>query len=209
MEERSNYARTTITVPRELKVKMKRARNHQINWSSVACEAFEAKLDELGPFEEITTIEAALERMNQWKKDFTGDDEKTADGTESGKSWAMNFATPAQLARIEKLKSEIEEEAWEPFMMTPEGWKELTFCIQPRIGKGGRGRNHRMKGRSQNGRRGGRGRRGPGRGRRGHGHPAKAVWKTILDERPNHPGFFLGFAEGALKVWDQVKDELS
>ena len=47
-----DYGRTTITVPFELKKRMKKMRG-QVNWSAVACEAFENKLEELGPVEEI------------------------------------------------------------------------------------------------------------------------------------------------------------
>ena len=35
----------------------------------------------------------------------------------------------------------------------------------------------------------------------------REVWRSILDSRPEHPGFFLAFATGALEVWDQLKDQ--
>ena len=38
-----DYARTTITVPLKLKRRMK-ALGNEVNWSAVACAAFEAKV---------------------------------------------------------------------------------------------------------------------------------------------------------------------
>ena len=56
-----NFCRTTITVPGELKKRMKRA-GSKVNWSAVACEAFETKLAEIGPIE--VTDRFSIERYS-------------------------------------------------------------------------------------------------------------------------------------------------
>ena len=81
------------------------------------------------------------------------------------------------------------------------GRQELAKCIvlseenfpRPERGPGGLGLGRHRRPRM------GRGHRGPA--------PGRDVWRSILDRRPDHPEFFLGFAEGALKIWKQIKDQ--
>ena len=185
-----DYGRTTITVPFELKKRMKKVRG-QVNWSAVACEAFEAKLEELGPVEEITSIEDAAKRMKaiDERESRQGFDEN---GKSAGIQWAMNYARPNQLRRIEEFKASMAVELWEDLMCSREGAIELAKLIEPRAQEPGPS-NQRTR------------RRGP----RGHsrGHRPLEVWRSILENRPDHPRFFLGFAEGTLEVWDQLKGE--
>lgn len=199
-----DYGRTTITVPFELKERMKKARAH-VNWSAVACEAFEQKLEELGPIEEITSVKDALKRM-QNLKESSPSRERSPTGREAGTYWALNFARPGQLKRIEDFRNAMTNSEWEELMTSREASRELAKCIVPRDWTGprpGRGREGR-----------GRAGAGPGRHRRprmkgDHGPgPERDVWRSILDRRPDHREFFLGFAEGALDVWKQIKDQL-
>ena len=198
-----DYGRTTITVPFELKKRMKKVRG-QVNWSAVACEAFENKLEELGPVEEITSVEEAIKRMKAIGENGPAA-EADKSGTEAGKHWAMNFAQPGQLKRIEAFKSSMSADEWEESMCSRGAAKELAIQIDPRAGRNlgatpedDGPRRHRSR------RRGG---RGPG----GHGpggwYGPREVWRSILDCRPEHPAFFFGFAEGALEIWDQMKDQ--
>lgn len=251
-EMKPEYARTTITVPKKLKKQMKRA-GAQTNWSAVACEAFEAKLEELGPIKEVTSIDDVVARMKSTTEAIDGSrDDAIAEGFEAGKYWAMNSALPDQLKRIEEFKTKIGEghPGWDEVMSKPHGRNRLAACIvkghpEPSVefgdGLGGWQQGHR-------GPRGGRHRRGPGHGPRGgrrrggpegrhrprrdaqpevpnpsggqpdagrlqrwkqqSAHQARIVWRSLLNERPSHPVFFLGFANGALEVWDGVKDKL-
>ena len=99
-----DYGRTTITVPWDLKARMKKARA-QVNWSAVACDAFEQKLEELGPIEDITRLEDVVHRMKATGQECPkSNPEATESGHQSGKHWAMNFARPGQLHRIEELR---------------------------------------------------------------------------------------------------------
>ena len=214
-----DYGRTTITVPWDLKARMKKARA-QVNWSAVACDAFEQKLEELGPIEDITSLEDTVQRMKATGEACSpSNPEASESGLQAGKHWAMNFARQGQLQRIEELRDKnIAKDSWESLMNSGEGWKHLTECLAPRL--------KRTKGQHRNGpgeredddsfedieARPGRHRNrkrcrpmGPGGGR--GRHPYREVWRSILNERPDHPGFFLGFATGALEVWDQIKDQ--
>ncbi len=199
MKPDGDFARTTITVPMELKKRMKRARA-LANWSAVACEAFEQKLEELGPVEDISTIEAAIERMKEMNgpSDDVGSD-SAKDGFEAGQKWAMNEASPDQLGRLEELQAGVND--WHSHLKTPEGMRDLTQCVKPGNRKFGGGdfcggENHRGH-RRRNG-------KGQGRGQGGHG---RRVWRSILETRPQDRSFFPGFADGALDVWKQIKDK--
>lgn len=215
---RKDYGRTTITVPFDLKARMKKARA-MVNWSAVACEAFERKLEELGPIEEITSVEDALKRMKSVQDLPSKSDlvEPNETGREAGKHWAMNFAKPDQLKRIEGFRAAHPNDEWNELMTSREGWMKLANCIddpsRPMLGRRGqpgihedttfediRPGRHRRRRRFEP---------GPGGPMPGGPKPnrEKEIWRSILDRRPDHPGFFLGFAEGALEVWDQLKDQ--
>ncbi|MFK7766662.1 MAG: hypothetical protein AB8B55_05530 [Mariniblastus sp.] len=213
-----DYGRTTITVPFELKKRMKKLRG-QVNWSAVACEAFELKLEELGPVEEIETIEDALKRMKTLNEHASPVPDET--GKSAGKHWAMNHAMPEELKRIEDYKSSMDERQWQDLMCSREGARELAILIDPRAGMqfppqedhlqgpGAHGPDSPSPNRKRSRRRGPGGRQGQGGGgRKRHGfYGPMEVWRSILDSRPEHPSFFLGFAEGALEVWDKLKDQ--
>jgi hypothetical protein len=213
MKEDRDFARTTITVPMELKKRMKRARA-LANWSSVACEAFEQKLEELGPIEEISTVEAAIERMKNMKPANDNSDSNSAEaGFEAGQKWAMNEASPQQLSRLEKFKADVGY-SWDDHLKTPDGMRGLTECVKPHDEGAGEDFENRHGPSNRGVRRGGPGRGGHGRGgrrhRRGPGHRwhGRKIWRSILEARPEDRNFFPAFANGALDVWKQVKDKL-
>lgn len=208
---KQEYGRTTITVPSELKARMKKARA-LVNWSSVACDAFEKKLSELGPIEEVTSIDVAVARMksvNAMGSEFGEGVLET--GKESGKRWALNFATPNQLQRMADFRIQIPDAQWPAYMSSRDGYMELGKCIDPQpdrfLGAGPAaiepGPFQKDPWNDSSGRRG-RNRR-PRMSKRPNGE--LGIWPLILDHRPEHPRFFLGFAEGALEVWNQIKDQ--
>ena len=196
MNQDRDYGRTTITVPRELKNKMKQVGAY-VNWSAVACEAFEKKMEEIGPVEEISTIDGAIERFKKINSSAVrGASPASSSGFEAGQRWAMNQATQEQLLGLDELRSGIPNSQWADFIRSPEGFRSLTECVNDEEGDH-RGRHHR------------RGYRRwpdgidmeqPGRFR--------TAWRSILDRRPDSPDFFATFAEGALDVWKKIKDKL-
>ena len=227
------YARTTITVPWELKKRMKQLGN-RVNWSAVACDAFEEKLEELGPIQEITSVSEALKRLKAIASHEGGvPDQAANDGLAVGKQWALNFALPDQLKKMEALKVRVVEKddlSWEEFMDSKEGRRRLAKCIADGddqmvdFSNGGPRRGRR--GPSPEGfrkRRGGRTRHRDEFGPKPDHHDSQnhlpeslrglerweiQIWRSILTDRPVHPSFFLGFANGALDVWDQLKGQL-
>lgn len=170
---RGEYGRTTITVPCELKKRMKSVGDY-VNWSAVACKAFDAKLQELVQQETIESLDQVVERLRKLNAE-RDDSEDRRGGFDAGKRWAMNRATPAQLASLETFRNEVSESEWRELFNHRAGVRKLTRCLMQEE---------------------------PGRGR------ARMFWREVLDEKPEAPDFFAGFAEGALEIWKAVKDRL-
>lgn len=194
-----DYRRTTITVPTDLKERMQRA-GGQVNWSAVACEAFEKKLAEIGPIQEITSLEDAVERMKAIQSGSDTKNQSSPHGLAAGRRWAMNQATPDQLQRIEAMRQQMSDSDWSALLTSPEAFRDLARCIDPHAGIPCSRRPSKR-------------RRATGLPRRrgiDDGRPPaweRDFWSSILDERPNSPGFFLEFADGALEIWKQIKDQ--
>ena len=167
------YGRTTITVPCELKKKMKSVGDY-VNWSAVACKAFEAKLHDLVQQEEVENLDQVVQRLQKLVAERT-DSEEHQSGFAAGKHWAMNRATPAQLMALETFRGEVSESEWQKMFQHRSGVRSLPQCLMQEPLGGGRGR---------------------------------MFWREILDQKPDGPDFFTGFAEGALEIWSAVKDRV-
>lgn len=195
-----DYGRTTISVPMALKGRMKKARA-RVNWSAVACDAFEQKLSEIGSIEEITSIDAAFERMKGLKA-AGATQENPPSGEAAGTRWAMNYSRPSQLERMEAFRNGMSQVKWEQLLTSPQGSEELAHCLVPSATQSSA--TPEPEGRTP-----GKHRRRP---RLGNGHRGSDshndVWTSILGQTPDDPKFFLGFANGALEVWRHIKDRL-
>jgi hypothetical protein len=99
------YARTTITIPLELKARMEKL-GGRVNWSAIASEAFESRFSELEqdePMPELPDKNDALQRL----KRLRDEPEFQPRGKSSrpyvlGKRWAMADAHPNELQRLEE-----------------------------------------------------------------------------------------------------------
>jgi hypothetical protein len=89
--------RTTISVPRELKARMDKV-EESVNWSGVACSAFEAKLLELESQRQVENMDDVVARLKAAAE--LEDKEEYQAGLEAGRTWAKEDATPKQLRRI-------------------------------------------------------------------------------------------------------------
>jgi hypothetical protein len=91
--------RTTITVPAELKRRMDAA-DEDINWSALACEAFQAKLGEIAARKVAMTMDndQAIERLRALQEQEA--DELFEEGEQAGIAWAKRTATPSELNRL-------------------------------------------------------------------------------------------------------------
>ena len=112
-EKPIGYVRTTITVPHQLKRRMQRVRT--VNWSAVACQAFEATLSELSkrPGErtmpETPSMDDAFERLRRLKNlpEASENPQDFQDGFQWGRHWAMATATPQELRRLEAFNEHV------------------------------------------------------------------------------------------------------
>jgi hypothetical protein len=95
-----------------------------VNWSSVACKAFENKLEGLIQQEEVESLDQVVERLRKLNAEREESDSLKR-GVEIGKRWAMNRATPAQLDAIESFRSEVSDAEWREMFENRRGLREL------------------------------------------------------------------------------------
>jgi hypothetical protein len=179
MAKKSGSFRTTITLPLGLKKRMDEVAG-QVNWSAVAARAFEEKLSEIASRKEKKTMSDVIQRLRASKR--RAEDQAYRSGEADGRNWASSRAEVPELQALEGLRDSRGGD-WD-------GWVEdndssdfsaaerLVFVLQPE---------------SQN------------------RTTASEFWRAILDrntELANDPSYVKGFIEGALGIWDRVKEEL-
>jgi hypothetical protein len=104
-------AKKTLYIPDDLMVRMAQA--EEINWSQVACDAFEAKLRETAVNRGVIPKQNIIQRLRTTK---VADDNAYQHGWRVGYDWANNAATWPQLARVCQCSQEDDL----PFMLTGE-----------------------------------------------------------------------------------------
>lgn len=198
----SPYARTTITIPGELKARMEEV-GSRVNWSAVASQAFEFRLSELEQKEprvpEMPNKDDALERLRRLKNEPESQDRrKSGLAYLFGRHWAMADAHPSELERLEEFcrRNEINRpvEQWKIEFHDRQAvnrlFRELTLSILgcDRLGDVNRA-----------------------------GARITPFWEqrvgVMMDpaQRPRElsgPEFLSGFTQGALDFWEEVKDQL-
>lgn len=177
-------ARTTISLPDELKEQMDAVEGE--NWSAIAAEAFRKRLAELEWLKRATkmTKESIVKRM-QSAKDEEGK-ENYLEGQAAGRQWAAKDATPKQLKRLAAYVEDCDRNSvawWDsetPMWNAPFSAPDyLFFEISPKD--------------------------------QGDRHAPGEFWEHVLGDEAEErydADFLKGFGEGALAVWDEVKDEL-
>lgn len=174
--------RMNITVPEELKARMDRVKV-PVNWSATACQAFETKLAEIATQRRIESMSSVIERLRESDKE--GHDETYRAGMTAGKNWAKREAKAGELRRLERSRAKVRDYEWDMLFdensnnaYAPCEW--VVFDIRPNTD--------------------------------GNREAADEFWENVLgvgyqafisDEQ-----FIKGFAEGALDVWADVKDQL-
>lgn len=181
----ANTVRTSISVPTDLKAKMD-AIEETINWSAVACAAFEAKVAEIITKRKAKDMTDVIARLRASKRKH--EDHTYELGHSAGKDWARNQAEVPELQRLESLHDQYgHTHEWDLIFSSDDtsayGVGEgFYFTIQP----------------NDNGDR----------------QAAEEFWQanTGGDDRGRElmsdDSYVRGFAEGALAVWDEVKDQL-
>jgi hypothetical protein len=179
MVDESKSARTTISMPRQLKEQMD-AVTEPVNWSALACRAFEAKLAELAAKKEQKDMKDVITRLRASKRRV--EDEHYHQGEKAGREWGESDAEVDELANLQRwyarLGRDVDavfgDDAWGRAYSSAE---LIAFAAWPE--------------------------------RDGDRSAAEEFWNQCLGDDANladDPQFVKGFVEGALELWDEVKD---
>ncbi len=99
MKKQPEYARTTITVPPDLKARMD-AVEESVNWSYVASQAFERHLLEMEAKKMGTTKAEVMKRLKASEE--LEAKQNLEDGRKAGKAWAEESASVGDLRRFKR-----------------------------------------------------------------------------------------------------------
>src|SRR5262249_28143611 len=105
---------TTITVPPDLKARMDEV-EEDVNWSAIACEAFEQKLAEIIQRRGTVDMTEVIDRLRASKRKHAS--EQYQQGLEAGQHWARDEAEAEELIQLEKLRDRCWRD-WEGFFVS-------------------------------------------------------------------------------------------
>ena len=95
--------RMTIYVADALKARMSEVcEAEDVNWSALACRAFEAKLAEIASRKQEKDMRDVIDRLRASAQQAEGEDHER--GFAAGQEWAKSQATAAQLRRLAKAR---------------------------------------------------------------------------------------------------------
>ena len=182
--ESQGSVRTTISMPSDLKVRMERVRE-TVNWSAVACRAFENKLAEIAARKEKKAMSDVVERLRASLRIEQGANYQ--DGWEAGCVWCKEQASAEELRRLQEFEQLIKDKgkrAWEQWFSEQREhipWMRLVDLI------------HKHEFPQPEG-------------------TAIPFWKRVLGEEKHQKlrsgDFLRGFVEGAMELWSKVQKEL-
>lgn len=173
--------RLNISVPQNLKKRMDKVRD-PVNWSALACEAFERKLGEIASRKETKKMTDVIQRLRASR--MKGDSESKRLGREAGQYWAKDRAEAHELERLKRFceRGEIEYGGVLDWLAVgnsafPPG-EVLFYAIFPEHDKD---RDYSLE-----------------------------FWEKYSDgeDVAVDASFVAGFAEGAVAIWEQVESEL-
>lgn len=180
-----NIIRTTISVAADLKRRMDKVKE-PVNWSALACRAFEQKLGEIAAKKEKKTMDDVIQRLRASRQQF--DDRDYSKGLEAGKEWAKSDAEAVELQRLAKLRETIDADArdsWQDWFETGGSrsawgaWERFVFLIRPETD--------------------------------GDRSACGEFWEEVLGDDVHMAGgaaWLRGFADGALEIWWEVERQL-
>jgi hypothetical protein len=153
----------------------------EVNWSAIACRAFEATLAEIAARKERKTMEDVIQRLRGSKQ--RAEDDQYREGEEAGRRWAENEAEADELARLESCRQAAGYDWDRLFYGSDAGVYDvdewLFFRIRPDC--------------------------------EGDRSEARHFWEVVLGKEAHtadNPSFVQGFVEGALGLWAEVKNRL-
>jgi hypothetical protein len=181
MPDEIKSARTTISVPRQLKARME-AVAEPVNWSALACRAFEAKLAEIAAKKEQKSMDDIITRLRASK--WRVENEQYQQGDAAGRDWVKDLAEADELRRLERWKAEMGQYWAGCFTGDDQNCaysaaEQVVFTVWPEHD--------------------------------GDRAVVRDFWEQALGDdtsAADDPQFVKGFVEGALALWDEVKDQL-
>jgi hypothetical protein len=182
MSALNSTTRRNITLPEDVDEAMSAHPN--INWSAIAVTAFRQKLDDLHP-DPMKNIGAVIERLRKTRPA----PKPLAPSVDAGQRWAARQATVAELERLAAFEKEASDgpgESWENFFddNSPDhGGTTPAQSMAFRILGNTDPRDCRPE-------------------------DAKEFWQRAIGGDPPPAKFAMGFAKGALDVWNEVKAEI-
>jgi len=95
--------RMSVYVSDDLKKRMDKVKE-PVNWSAVACTAFEQKLGEIAERKQRKNMADVIQRLRASKLESDTETERQA--REAGRKWAMEYATARELENLEKAREQ-------------------------------------------------------------------------------------------------------
>lgn len=193
--------RSAISIPIELKAKMD-AIEESVNWSALACKAFEAKVAEVAKRKAVMDRSDVVARLRASKRKVS--DGLFEAGFQNGEKWAKAEADVDELQRLEAFQCEVSD-LGKFFSGTPGPGEQELACVVSDWVLGDEGfhdgvvSDPKEAGRIVD-----------------EGLTLKdedlvydnAVRIFKSESKMKNSDYLYGFIEGALNVWRQVKDEI-
>lgn len=168
----------TISVPQELKDRME-AVDEPVSWSAVACEAFKQKLAEIIKRKGAKDMSDVISRLRASK--VAAETKSYNDGFAFGERWAKGNAEVAELNRLERFHEETEKDyPFEDWFGTElfAPWSHTSHIVAAIYGTE-------------------------------YPREAEELTERLFDEEEARDNDYVrGFVEGALSVWNDVKDQI-
>jgi len=115
-------ARTTISLPPEVKEQME-AVGKLVNWSAVACRAFEDKLAEIAAQKEKKDMHDIVTRLRASKRQ--SEDAHYKEGFKIGREWAGDTAEAEELQRLESFAEDrVQYRDWDANLVVSAAWPD-------------------------------------------------------------------------------------
>jgi hypothetical protein len=181
MAKKPNIVRTTISLPADLKRRMDKV-TEDVNWSALACQAFESKLVEIISKRKEKTMDDVIARLRESKRQDEGEAAKA--GRAAGELWVRDLAEVAEIKRLKKMYEGVSpNDQWVLFDSSANdaysAAEHLAFAVQPESD--------------------------------GDRKAAEDFWEMIIGDDTSiisDAAFMEGFFNGALELWEALESQL-
>jgi|GEM_PF-3946631 len=189
-DKRAPSVRVNISVPAELKQRMEAlAEKTSVNWSQLACDAYEAKVAEQSGKVDEMTLDDLISRVRVSKKHTT--DEKYRRGVELGKKWVTVSFGHEDFLRLEEFVTSQTEDDWKDLTNT-KGSQKISARLLRMLDSGGT----LSEGAKSN-----------WMADVPHISEVGVPRGSSQDLRNSIP-FLRGYCAGAMEIWSQIKDKI-